>query len=123
MTLPDCEFPRAEVNCGIIHIAMVKLNAHFDGKVIVPDEPLSLPPNQKLRISIEPIGNGHVFSPHADPTAALMMGEPLDERDALHIDPLDAVPADFVRRPGSGVGEIKIASDFDETPEDFKDYQ
>ncbi len=34
---------------------MVKLNAHFDGKVIVPDEPLALKPNQKLRISIEPI--------------------------------------------------------------------
>jgi hypothetical protein len=36
---------------------MVKLNAHFDGKVIVPDEPLALKPNQKLRISIEPIEN------------------------------------------------------------------
>ncbi len=34
---------------------MVTLNAHFDGKVIVPDEPLALKPNQKLRISIEPI--------------------------------------------------------------------
>jgi hypothetical protein len=34
---------------------MVKLNAHFDGKVIIPDEPLNLPPNQKLRISVEPI--------------------------------------------------------------------
>jgi hypothetical protein len=34
---------------------MVTLNAHFDGKVIVPDEPLSLKPNQKLRISVEPI--------------------------------------------------------------------
>ena len=31
---------------------MVTLNAHFDGKVIVPDEPLDLPPNQKLRISV-----------------------------------------------------------------------
>jgi len=34
---------------------MVKLNAHFDGKVIVPDEPLSLKPNQRVRIHIEPI--------------------------------------------------------------------
>ena len=37
------------------HSDMVKLNAHFDGKVIVPDEPLALKPNQKLRISIEAI--------------------------------------------------------------------
>jgi hypothetical protein len=35
---------------------MVTLNAHFDGKVIVPDEPLNLPANQKVRISVEPIG-------------------------------------------------------------------
>jgi hypothetical protein len=34
---------------------MVTLNAHFDGRTIVPDEPLSLPRNQKLRITIEPI--------------------------------------------------------------------
>ncbi len=34
---------------------MVTLNAHYDGKVIVPDEPLMLKPNQRLRISIEPI--------------------------------------------------------------------
>ncbi|HEX4793771.1 MAG TPA: hypothetical protein VH370_08270 [Humisphaera sp.] len=34
---------------------MIALNAHFDGKVIVPDEPLDLPANQKIRISIEPI--------------------------------------------------------------------
>jgi hypothetical protein len=32
------------------------VSAHFDGKVIVPDEPLDLPPNQALRIQIEPIG-------------------------------------------------------------------
>ncbi len=34
---------------------MIALNAHFDGKVIVPDEPLALAANQKLRIQIEPI--------------------------------------------------------------------
>lgn len=35
--------------------SMVKLNAHFDGKVIVPDEPLALKPNQRIRVSIEAI--------------------------------------------------------------------
>ena len=34
---------------------MVKLNARFDGKVIIPDEPLALKPNQRIRISIEPV--------------------------------------------------------------------
>jgi hypothetical protein len=36
-------------------LTMVKLNAHFDGKVIVPDEPLALKPNQRVRIQVEPI--------------------------------------------------------------------
>jgi len=34
---------------------MVRLNAHFDGKVLVPDEPLALKPNQRVRIQIESI--------------------------------------------------------------------
>jgi hypothetical protein len=32
------------------------VNAHFDGKVIIPDEPLDLPPNQALIVRIEPVG-------------------------------------------------------------------
>ena len=31
------------------------VHAHFDGQVIVPDEPLDLPPNQALVVRIEPI--------------------------------------------------------------------
>lgn len=33
----------------------VTVSAHFDGRVIVPDEPLDLRPNQALRIQIEPL--------------------------------------------------------------------
>jgi hypothetical protein len=29
------------------------IRAHFDGKVIVPDEPVALPRNTELRISVE----------------------------------------------------------------------
>ncbi len=35
---------------------MKTVTAHFDGKVIVPDEPLDLPPNQPLIVRIEPAG-------------------------------------------------------------------
>ena len=31
------------------------VSAHFDGKVIVPDEPLDLPTNQALIVRIEPV--------------------------------------------------------------------
>lgn len=34
---------------------MVTLNAHFDGKVIVPDEPPGLAPGTRVRITIEPV--------------------------------------------------------------------
>ena len=34
---------------------MIELNAHYDGKVIVPDAPLDLPANVRVRISVEPI--------------------------------------------------------------------
>jgi hypothetical protein len=32
------------------------VNAHFDGRVIIPDEPLNLAPNQALIVQIEPVG-------------------------------------------------------------------
>jgi hypothetical protein len=31
------------------------VNAHFDGRVIIPDEPLDLRPNQALIVRIEPV--------------------------------------------------------------------
>lgn len=34
---------------------MRTIHARFDGQVIIPDEPLDLPPNQALVVQIEPI--------------------------------------------------------------------
>jgi len=33
---------------------MIAINAHYDGRVIVPDEPVDLPENQALIVRIEP---------------------------------------------------------------------
>ena len=33
------------------------ISAHFDGKVIVPDEPLDLTPNQALIVKIQTVGD------------------------------------------------------------------
>jgi hypothetical protein len=38
-------------------VFMVALKAHFDGKVLVPDEPLALKPNQQVLITVEPIAS------------------------------------------------------------------
>jgi len=41
-------------DCGIIS-HMIALKAHYDGKVLVPDEPVSLATNQKVLLQIQPI--------------------------------------------------------------------
>jgi hypothetical protein len=35
---------------------MIAFNAHYDGRVIIPDEPIDLPPNQALVVQIETRG-------------------------------------------------------------------
>jgi|GEM_PF-4747626 len=90
---------------------MIALNAHFDGKVFVPDEPLNLPPNAKIRITVEEIdaaqGVSTKFSPFTDITATFINGETWDESAALHVDPLEAIPKDFVRRAGTAAGSTQ----------------
>jgi hypothetical protein len=39
---------------GVGRVSMT-VNAHFDGRVIIPDEPLDLQPNQALIVRIEPV--------------------------------------------------------------------
>lgn len=34
---------------------MVAIKGHFDGKVIVPDEPVELQPNQRVIVMLQPI--------------------------------------------------------------------
>jgi hypothetical protein len=110
---------------------MTPLKGHFDGAAIILDDPAELAVGQPVHVIL--IGKGSSpattamvptsfpFDPHPDPTVGLMTGSPLDERDAVHIDPLDQVPSDFVRQPGSGRGEVRLADDFDATPAGFED--
>jgi hypothetical protein len=62
---------------SVIMPFMIALNAHYDGKVIVPDEPLSLKPDQKLRISIETIDAE--FKPRTKFSDWIGIGLPLPE--------------------------------------------
>ena len=45
---------------------MIALTARYDGKVIVPDEPLALPANQRVRINIEPVESEPPPAPQFD---------------------------------------------------------
>jgi hypothetical protein len=57
---------------------MVKLNAHFDGKVLVPDEPLALKPNQRVRIQVEPIEQDDALPSKPKRQLGLQRGAVLD---------------------------------------------
>jgi hypothetical protein len=59
---------------------MVRVNAHFDGRVIIPDEPLDLPPNQPLVIQIEPQSVG---SEAADESALSWLAANAIETDTV----------------------------------------
>jgi hypothetical protein len=61
------------------------VNAHFDGKVVIPDEPLGLPPNQALITQIGSVGSRET----ADEVALAWLAA-----NAVESDPL---PADLCR--------------------------
>ena len=112
---------------------MASFKAHFDGTAIVLDEPATLAVGQEVRVvlreqtqsadpaevkDLSPDG----FTPFASMNATFMNADEWDEGAALHVDSFEAVPDDFVRHPGTAAGQMKIADDFDETLEEFKDY-
>ena len=62
---------------------MIAINAHFDGSVIVPDEPLDLPRNQALVVRIEALpGDG----PHEDGSVLTWLAEHASDSPSLSPD-------------------------------------
>jgi hypothetical protein len=61
------------------------VNAHFDGKAIIPDEPLDLPPNQALIVQIESVGSRET----ADESALAWLAANAVENDTLPADLAD----------------------------------
>ena len=64
-------------------VPTVTVNAQFDGKVIVPDEPLDLRPNQAVRVQIEPLAD------EADESALAWIAANAVENDPLPVDLAD----------------------------------
>lgn len=60
---------------------MTVINAHFDGKTIVPDEPLDLPNGMFLEVELRPARDPFA---HAEPVGdvSILLGGLPDERDA-----------------------------------------
>ncbi len=63
------------------------VSAHFDGKVIIPDEPLDLPPNQALILQIQAVGGKDVTDEES--SLAWIAANAVDS---------DALPADLADR-------------------------
>ncbi len=64
---------------------LMRVNAHFDGKAIVPDEPLDMPPNEALVVEIERLGTRELVEESA---LAWLAGNAV-ENDALPTDLAD----------------------------------
>ena len=60
------------------------IRARFDGKVIVPDEPLDLPPNQRLIVQIERVET----APAGESVLSWLAANAVDS-DALPVDLAD----------------------------------
>jgi hypothetical protein len=61
------------------------VSAHFDGRAIIPDEPLDLPPNQALIVQIEPVGAREA----TEESAMAWLAANAVEDDALPVDLAD----------------------------------
>lgn len=59
---------------------MIAINAHFDGKVIVPDEPVELPVDRALIVTIESAPDETAT---AGPSALAWLAENASVREAL----------------------------------------
>lgn len=78
---------RRHTIAGILETkAMVTVSAHFDGKVIVPDEPLELPQNQPLIVSIERAGGGDAVG---EESVLTWLASNAVENDTLPVDLAD----------------------------------
>ena len=64
------------------HHMGIAINAHYDGKVIVPDEPLDLPPNQPLVVGIDSISRAGL----ADESALTWIAENSCDSPQLRFD-------------------------------------
>jgi hypothetical protein len=63
--------------------AAMTVSAHFDGKVIVPDEPLDLPPNQALVLEIRAVDGQDVS---IDESSLAWIAANAVDSDALPVD-------------------------------------
>jgi hypothetical protein len=59
------------------------VHAHFDGKVLVPDEPLDLPPNQPVIVDIRPVNGA---PPDSEESATAWIAANAVDTDVLPAD-------------------------------------
>ena len=70
------------------------LNAHFDGKAIIPDEPLQLAPGQRLRVQIETIESDEYPLTQIGNLATDMGVSDLSQRHNEYARPTPKAPSD-----------------------------
>ncbi len=109
---------------------MVQVDAKYDGKVLILEEPLDVAPGTVVRVMV--VAAKRADSEQADASTTqngwylgdAMAADPnFDEREYLdRMEREHPTPPDLVRKPGSAKGEFVVPDDFDEIPEEFEDY-
>ena len=109
---------------------MVTIKAHFDGKVIVPDEPVDLPRNEPLMVSVDADIAGPERVPGPLPAwvgtlaGKIVMTPDFDDPLEVDFNPahlVDPDPAGPIRLGTLG-DKVRMTDDFDEPLEDFTDH-
>lgn len=83
---------------------MVQFSSHFDGRVIMPDEPVEIPVNAPLHISVEPAPK----QPQPDAGLAWVDGDAhrLAEREPQPEISLEEIRAELAQHPGSWADDV-----------------
>ena len=95
---------------------MVQIKAKYDGKVLIPAEPLDVPAGTEFDLDARV----------AEASDALTRELRAADEDELafmeRVERGNPTPPGFVRRPGSAEGEFVVPDDFKDVPEEFAEY-
>ena len=108
---------------------MVQVRARYDGKVLIPAEPLDVPAGTDVDLDVHEVDDSASDRPDESAAAkaealerALATAD-WDEADFIReMEKNDPPPPDFVRKPGSAKGLFTVPDDFDEPLEEFEEY-
>lgn len=95
---------------------MVQIKAKYDGKVLIPAEPLDVPPGTEFDL------DAHVVEPSEALSRELRSADEDELAFMERVEREHPTPPGFVRRPGSAKGQFEVPDNFKDIPGEFSEY-